>query len=199
VTISVKQTRATLQRSWGVRRQPMSFGQGGPYVHYTTSGGAAHPRIRRCLYATDLSAFCDPVAGRDSDYRTTNDQQPAANRSGAGPRSSLELSPRLVPATLVELEIGPCAGGVHPASLGSRGAGVGLRRRHRRRAPGKEGLRQGLSSRRGPFDPFLHRLPLGTQGATSRKRGGVTSLERTSCARFGDSRAWLRGHFEQFQ
>jgi len=35
--------------------------------------------------------------------------------------------------------------------------------------------------------------------ATSRRRGGVTSLERMSCARFGDSKAWLRGHFEQFQ
>ena len=35
------------------------------------------------------------------------------------------------------------------------------RRRHRQRAPRRPGLRQGVPSRPGALDPFLHRLPLG--------------------------------------
>ena len=57
----------------------------------------------------------------------------------------------------------------------------------------------GLWKKRGLSEPESEAENLPSLTATSRRRGGVTSLERLSCARFGDSKAWLRGHFEQFQ
>src|SRR3990172_4015450 len=162
VNVFMKQNGAALSVSRGVESQPLVLGPGGPDEQYTSSGGAAQPRSRRRMHATDLPAFCDSVAGRDSHPRTTNDPQSAANRSFAGSRSSLELPPRLVPAAWVAWAMGPCAGGGHPASRDSRRRGESVRGRHGRRGSGKEGLRQGLSPRRGPLDPFVHGLPLGT-------------------------------------
>ena len=83
--------------------------------------------------------------------------------SPAGPRRSLQLSPRLLEATLVGAPLGAAPGQIHPRPLRPRRPRLPGGRRYRRRAPRRQGPRQGLSSRSGALDPLLHRLSLGAQ------------------------------------
>ena len=181
MSVFIQQKGAALSVSRGVAEHPLVHGQGGPDEPYTQSGGAAHPRIHPRVHTTDLSTLRHLVVGRHPDHGTADDQQPAVNGAESGSGTSLELSPRLVPATWVELEIGPCAGGVHPASLGSRRPGESVRGRHGRRTSGKEGLRSavGGSSRCRSLDAFVPRVPLGAQMGGAGHPGEVPVRQAT--------------------
>src|SRR3989338_6759375 len=102
MSLFIKQDGATVPVSRIViDKRLLVLGQGGPYVHYTTGGGAAHPRIRHRVYTTDLSPLRRSVAGRDPDHGTAHDQRRVADGVHPGPGTSIHLPPRLVPATLV--------------------------------------------------------------------------------------------------
>ena len=62
---------------------------------------------------------------------------------GLGHRPSLQLPQRLLPTAMVHMDPGPSPDRRHPPPLRPRRAHPVGRRRHRRRAPRREGLRQG--------------------------------------------------------
>ena len=115
------------------------------------------------FYHPTYQRFLVLLLGRPPHHRPPHRLQSAPHRRRLGPRRCLQLSPRPLQTTLVHSRLGTHPDPVHPRSLGPRRTHLGGRRRYRQRAPRCQGLWQGLSSRPGALDPFLHRLPLGAQ------------------------------------
>src|SRR5262249_10899370 len=119
--------------------------------------------LHRRLDPPDRRALRRPAPGRDPDYRLPHRPEPVAHGRCARPRASFPLPSRLLAPPLRAVAVGACPGRLCLAALAADRAGGRGRRRHRRRAQGPEGLRQGLPSRPGALDPVLHRVPLGAQ------------------------------------
>jgi len=165
--------RTTLLRTW-VAPYPMDpQQQGGPHARYTRLRPARPLLVRPGLLPPHLSTLPGPDHRDCPHHRPPHHLQPPPHRRRTGPRAPLELSPRPVPPPLVVPRVGADPYPVHPRSLGPGGARLLGGRRHRRRAPRRPGLRQGVPSRPGALDPFLHRLPLGAQMGRSDYPGAL--------------------------
>src|SRR5215210_5177387 len=90
-----QQNRTTLMVTWVLPTAPTFPDQGGPHARYTILRPAAAWPVRSRLLATDLPTLPRAAHGGDPDHRPPHRLQPAALRPGVGPRTSLELSPRL--------------------------------------------------------------------------------------------------------
>src|SRR5581483_4991865 len=98
--------------------------------------------LRRSVHAPDLLPLLRAVAGGGADDRQPYDPQPAAHAGHAAARTRSQLSPRLLETPLVAVALGTPAGHRDHWPLGALGSDSPGRRRHRRRAPRPEGLRQ---------------------------------------------------------
>jgi len=130
---------------------------------------AAEPLIRKFADAFTRPTYRRFVVLRLAAIRTTG-RRTVTNRLRTvlvmAPGTPVELSPRLVPTTLVELETRPGAGGVRPGSLGPRRPRVRVGGRHRRRT-----LREVRSTAK----------PATATAPTRHKRGLGGDTDRSSC------------------
>jgi hypothetical protein len=138
--------------------------QGGPHVPSTQARSTAAALVRRRLHPADLQALPPPEARGRAHHRTAHPHQPGARRRRTRPGASLQLSPRLLPASLVDLVPGPHLGQLPPATLGHPGFRPVGRRGPGGRASRHQGRRQGPPPRSGPLDQDLHRLARGAEG-----------------------------------
>src|SRR5262249_30695875 len=111
--------------------------------YYTRPPPPVDPALRPVLHPADLHAIHHPPGRRRPDHPPAHRLHPPAHPSWLGPRSPLHLPPRLLPAALAPLAAGPRPGGHPPPPVRPRRAGPLGGRRHRRRAPRRDGLRQG--------------------------------------------------------
>jgi len=140
----------------------LSRKQADPY-DYTIGCQTPASSVFFCIYSADISTVRGVDVVGDPHNGPTNRIEYAANGSCADPRRWLQLPSHFLQTALAVHQIGPGVDSVHHSTLSSRRPYLFGGGRYCRRAQRQESVWQGLSSRCGSFQPFLHCIPMGSQ------------------------------------
>src|SRR6266508_1111572 len=166
--------KATLAVDWEVTTLPHLLGQGRPDEHYTCRSRMVAGPVCSRVYPADFPTRDHSYARSHFDYGTAHRGQHPAHGEQSRPRRSFELSTRAVQRALVRVANGLCVDTGDRALFLSQRCHPAGGRRHGRRTPRQEGLRQGAASRSAALEFLVHGPSLRSQ------MGGVVDLGKVS-------------------